>query len=120
MSIIPWRGRPDHRPPPLKSNPGFTPQDQDGLPATPANQESLLKLSYTDRAGQLQYAVIRLTAPITQVARQRRLRAAFKLFLYILGARLITMEIGTERTITVAGLRIQPRLHVIARRGERR
>lgn len=109
MNIFPWTG-----PAPLNHNDsGFTPADGDGLPTTEAHRETTLRISYTDRAGQLQFAVVRLTAPAIDLRRLERFRSALKLFFYVMGGKLLTLELGTEHNRTVRGLHVPPRLHVI-------
>jgi hypothetical protein len=108
-SVFLWPGTPRNAEPTV----GYTPTDPDGLPATSAQHEVVVRVGYVDAYGQFQYAVTRTTAPLFDITHRAEFKRACEHFYSLVGARLVTLELGAETVRTIAGLRIPTRLHVI-------
>lgn len=92
---------------------GFTAADIDGLPTTRAQDESVIRISYLDSLGRLQYAVTRTTTPLADLQSLDQFRSRVAYYYELQEGKLISLELLRERATTVKGLRIQPRLHVV-------
>lgn len=106
----------------VKNKRGWTPADEDGLPTTSAKDEMVVKISYQDRLGRIQYSVTRTTASLADIQSKKQFKARLTYYYKMSGSKLLTLELVTEHSTTIQGAGAKPRLHLVRgpeRRGVR-